>query len=80
MKLALPVTLCLLQVWSSHAFMTDQEVVDHVRNHPRSLVKRAGGRDCGKFVMDCSKAAGACNNACYHVNCVDKNKESMKMV
>lgn len=79
MKFALAAGLSLLQVWSIHAYMTDQEVVDHVRTHPRSLVKRAG-RDCGKFVMDCSKAQGACNNACYHVNCVDKNKESTKMV
>lgn len=79
MKLALAAAFGLLQVWSSHASMTDQGVVDYVRNHPRSLVKRAG-RDCGKFVMDCSKAQGACNNACYHVNCIDKNKESIKMV
>ena len=49
------------------------------RIHPKGLVKRAA-RDCGTFTMDCSSAAGACQNACYHVNCVDTNKESSTMV
>lgn len=38
------------------------------------------GRGCGKFVMYCEIAAGACNNACYHINCVDKNSVTMVYV
>ncbi|CAG8979639.1 hypothetical protein HYALB_00011523 [Hymenoscyphus albidus] len=28
--------------------------------------------DCGTFKFKCNKSAGACNNACYFINCVNK--------
>jgi hypothetical protein len=28
-------------------------------------------RNCGTWIMDCYKARGACNNACYYQNCVN---------
>lgn len=37
-----------------------------------SLTERKIPRDCGKFKFKCNKAAGACNNACYFINCVNK--------
>lgn len=78
MKLALTVAVTLLQAWSSAA-STEEAGVPSVRIHPRALVPRAG-RDCGKFVMYCDNAAGACNNACYHINCFDKNAATMVYV
>lgn len=30
----------------------------------------AQGRDCGSFTMSCDGAEGACNNACYYINCI----------
>ena len=78
MKLALTVAATLLHVWSSAA-SADEAGVPCVRIHPRELVPR-DGRDCGKFVMYCEKAAGACNNACYHINCVDKSSAAMVYV
>ena len=47
-----------------------------VRMSVRSIAKR-DGRDCGKFIMNCEKAAGACNNACYYNNCIDPNGATM---
>lgn len=44
--------------------------------HARDLVRRAG-RDCGKFICKCQGAEGACNNACFHINCVDKTTKTM---
>jgi len=78
MKLALTVAVTLLHAWSIAA-STDEAGVPSVRIHPRALVPRAG-RDCGKFVMYCENAAGACNNACYHINCVDKSSATMVYV
>ncbi|PVI03235.1 hypothetical protein DM02DRAFT_626100 [Periconia macrospinosa] len=37
---------------------------------PAALFKRAP-RDCGTFKFKCARAAGACNNACYYINCVN---------
>lgn len=28
-------------------------------------------RDFGTFTLDCASAEGACNNACFHISCVD---------
>lgn len=78
MKLALTAAATLLQIWSSVA-STNEAGAPSVRIHPRALVPR-DGRDCGKFVMYCEKAAGACNNACYHINCFDKNSATMVYV
>lgn len=75
MKLALVAAAGLLQLWSTEAYAND-DFGPNVRLHPRGLLKRAG-RDCGKFVMYCEKAAGACNNACYHINCIDKGTQTM---
>ena len=34
--------------------------------------KGAGcGRDCGTFKLACERAEGACNNACYAINCIN---------
>ncbi len=78
MKLALVAAAGLLQAWSSEAY-TNENTIPSVRVHPRGLVKRAG-RDCGKFIMYCEKAAGACNNACYHTNCIDSSSTTMVSV
>ena len=75
MRLALVALAGLLHVWSIDAFVLE-DTTPSVRIHPRALNKR-DGRDCGKFVMFCEKAAAACNNACYHINCVDKNSATM---
>lgn len=47
-----------------------------VLTHPRDLVRR-DGRDCGKWNFKCKGAEGACNNACFHVNCVDPSSRTM---
>lgn len=78
MKLALTIAATLLHVLSS-ATSTNEAGFPSARIHPRALVPR-DGRDCGKFVMYCEKAAGACNNACYHINCFDKNSATMVYV
>lgn len=38
---------------------------------PNAIFKRAP-RDCGTFKFKCKNMAGACNNACYYINCVNK--------
>jgi hypothetical protein len=44
---------------------------------PPLLEKRAP-RDCGTWKMKCGAAAGACNNACYYINCINKgNRKSV---
>lgn len=78
MKLALTIAATLLHALSS-ATSTNEAGFSSARIHPRALVPR-DGRDCGKFVMYCEKAAGACNNACYHINCFDKNSATMVYV
>ena len=74
--------LCLATLLLGPAFCTA------LPNHPppdaalldtRDVVKRAPA-DCGTFTMFCDKAAGACNNACFHIYCIDDNEESRKMV
>jgi hypothetical protein len=35
----------------------------------------AAVQDCGEWKMKCKNAAGACNNACYYVNCIAKNNK-----
>jgi len=35
----------------------------------RMFVKRAG-KDYGKQTISCIGGEGACNNACYYINCV----------
>lgn len=75
MKLPLTIALSLLHALSIATSINEVGF----RLHPRALVPRAG-RDCGKFVMYCEKAAGACNNACYHINCFDKNSATMVYV
>lgn len=74
MKLELVAAASLLHVWSADTANADTS--PFVRIHPRSLVKREG-RDCGQFVMFCEKAAAACNNACYHINCIDTASATM---
>lgn len=76
MKLSLTVAASLLHVLSSEA-LTTEGTLPAARIHPRTFIKRADGRDCGKFTMFCEKAAGACNNACYHIKCVDKGTSTM---
>ena len=75
MKLTFAVAIALLQVWSIEA-STREDDTPFVHIHPKEVVKRAG-RDCGKFVMYCEKAAGACNNTCYHISCVDPGTARM---
>ncbi|RDL31919.1 uncharacterized protein BP5553_09321 [Venustampulla echinocandica] len=41
----------------------------------RDPTLRAASRDCGTFKFKCNKAAGACNNACYFINCVNKGNK-----
>lgn len=53
--------------------------IPSVRIHLRALVLR-DGRDCSKLVIYCGKVAGACNDTCYHINCVDKNSATMVYV
>lgn len=78
MRLALTISGTLLHALSIAA-STNKVGLPSERIHPRALVPR-DGRDCGKFVMYCEKAAGACNNACYHINCFDKNSATMVYV
>lgn len=33
------------------------------------MMPRQPGRDCGSYTLNCQGAEGACNNACYHINC-----------
>lgn len=78
MKSVILVAAALLHTWSGAASVIN--VGDpSLRMLPRELVPR-DGRDCGKFVMYCEKAAGACNNACYHINCFDKDSATMMCV
>lgn len=46
--------------------------VSHNPSLPSFLFKpsKRATIDCGTFIMDCSTARGACNNACYYQNCV----------
>ncbi|ROV91229.1 hypothetical protein VMCG_09368 [Cytospora schulzeri] len=37
-----------------------------------SYIVFAQGRDCGSFQMSCVGAEGACNNACYYINCLGR--------
>jgi hypothetical protein len=45
----------------------------------RDLLERrqdtAAVKDCGEWKMKCKNAAGACNNACYYVNCIAKSNK-----
>ena len=78
MKTGPIIAAALLHTWSGAASIIN--VGDSsVRVLPRALIPRAG-RDCGTFVMYCEKAAGACNNACYHINCINKDSEIMVYV
>ncbi len=47
-----------------------------IPTHARNFV-RLSGRDCGKFIFKCKDAEGACNNACFHINCVDASTRKM---
>lgn len=78
MMLPLTIVTILLHL-ASQDVLAGGAGVPSVRIHPRALAPRAG-RDCGEFVMYCEKAAGACNNACYHINCIDKNSATMVYV
>ena len=75
MKTGPIIAAALLHTWSGVASII-QVGNPSVRVLPRALIPRAG-RDCGKFVMFCEKAAGACNNACYHINCIDETSKTM---
>ena len=44
--------------------------------HARDLLRRAG-RECGDFIFKCKDAEGACNNAWFHVKCVDSSSRTM---
>lgn len=33
------------------------------------IMPRQASRDCGRYTLNCQGAEGACNNACYHINC-----------
>jgi hypothetical protein len=37
-------------------------------------------QDCGTWQMKCKNAAGACNNACYHVKCAAKNNKYVQVL
>lgn len=50
----------------------------HAKYPPRLLPRQANstntttvGRDCGTATVKCERAEGACNNACYAINCVN---------
>ena len=64
-------------IYGLHVESLDGEV----RIHPRALpLQKRSGRDCGKFTMSCANAAGACQNACYMINCVNKDAATMTLV
>ena len=41
---------------------------------PASPVLQKRARHCGTWKMKCANAAGACNNACYYINCVNNGE------
>lgn len=64
-------TALLLQAWSASAYVDGAVAPGPFRAPGRlnRMMPRAAGRDCGSYTLDCKGAEGACNNACYHINC-----------
>lgn len=75
MKLFTVTPFVLLGTWAT-LVLAHEDVVPFERAHSREIVKRA--RDCGTFRMPCANAAGACNNACYHIGCVNAGSRRME--
>lgn len=67
MALFLLLSMTAIAFHPAAAMNTSLEVVDV---GPRAPGASGSGPDCGTFVMDCTKAFGACNNACYWQNCI----------
>lgn len=76
----------LLQLWTIEAAETAVVPQDLERVHPRDVLTKRAGRDCGTWVFYCGgvpeagkkgergvSAEGACNNACYYINFLTKN-------
>ena len=64
-------TALLLQAWLAFAHNDGAAAPRSFRTFGRldRIMPRAAGRDCGSYTLDCKGAEGACNNACYHINC-----------
>lgn len=64
-------TAFLLQAWSAIAHNDVATLPDTSRTPSRldRLMPRQAPRDCGRYTLNCAGAEGACNNACYHINC-----------
>ena len=64
-------TAVFLQVWVAIAHDDGPALPGPFRAPGRldRMMPRLAGRDCGKYTLDCKGAEGACNNACYHINC-----------
>ena len=68
-------TAFLLQALMALAYNDSAAVSETFRAPGRMdrMMPRQSGRDCGSYTLDCQGAEGACNNACYHVNCNTKS-------
>ncbi|CAI6302075.1 unnamed protein product [Periconia digitata] len=72
--------LCILPssiLWAVQtlAMPADPEGIESFAPVPdaNALFKRAP-QHCGTFKFKCKSSAGACNNACYYINCVNKGR------
>lgn len=70
MKYAICIAV-FLQAWSAIASHDDAAAPGPFRAPGRldRMMPRTAGRDCGRYTLNCQGAEGACNNACYHINC-----------
>lgn len=61
----------LVQGWSVFADNEGEALPRPFRAPGRldRMMSRAPSRDCGTYTLNCAGAEGACNNACYHINC-----------
>ena len=64
-------TAFVLQAWSALAHAEGAAVPGIIRAPGRldRMMPRQVGRDCGSYTLNLQGAEGACNNACYHIDC-----------
>ncbi|KAI9795756.1 MAG: hypothetical protein M1833_006849 [Piccolia ochrophora] len=74
MKIAVAATAALLQAGLLELALAQNLEAGSV---PRIYPRKEEGSDCGKWHFNCKGAESACNNACYHVKCVDQKSETM---
>jgi hypothetical protein len=70
-----PALVLLFYIDHSFALPKDYDTEALTRDLLEQRQSTSAVRDCGTWRMKCKNAAGACNNACYYINCIDnKNK------